>query len=117
MTICGSDMSGMASRGAVRRAYTLPRVASATASQINRRRRSSASMMLVFMTHGAVRAAGLQLVFRVDEEAAERDDFIAGFETVKHLRVQLALQACVNLRWNVVARMLLHIDDAPVAFL
>src|SRR5689334_2025415 len=97
--ICGSEMSGMASSGAVRSAQTLASAAITTAIQISVRRLSTASMVVVFMAHAGIASGfrGFELVFGIHEETAERYDFFTAFQAVQHLRMELPLQARVDL--------------------
>src|SRR6478735_7362641 len=110
-TICGSEMSGMASSEAVRIEYALTSTPAATISQATDFHR-----MTSLMRRGSIRRVRpLQLVLRVDEEAAERDDLGLVFHAVEDLREQFALHARVNLGGDVLPGLRLDVDDVRVA--
>src|SRR5205809_5711696 len=98
-TICGSEISGMASRLAVRMEYRLNRTPAATRAQTIILRRMTALMRVMIIGGCPERPliGPLQLVFCVDEKTPEGDDLSVFVESVEDLCVQLALDAGVNL--------------------
>src|SRR5437899_1874610 len=72
-TICGSEMSGMASSDAVRTAYTLRSTPAPTSAQTTAFQRMTALMTLMIIRPGPGRPlfCPLQFVLGVDEETAE----------------------------------------------
>src|SRR6185369_14243995 len=69
-TICGSEMSGMASSEADRIAYALRATAPATSSHTTARHRMTARMTETIMSSAS--GSFLEFLLRVDEEAAKR---------------------------------------------
>src|SRR5437588_8298848 len=110
MTICGSEMSGMASSEAARMAYTLNSTAAATRSQT-----SAFTRMTVLMTLRSIRA--FQLVFGVDEKAAKRDDVRILRQSIKNLCVELALKTRVNFPGHVLFGLPLNVHNVLVSLL
>src|SRR5262245_61156702 len=109
--ICGSEMSGIASSAAARRAYALSATSAATRLQTTQRNRMTSLMMPVIMLRSTDASGALQLEVGIDEEAAERHDLFAGLQTLSHLRVQLALDPELDLPRHVAALLLLHVHD------
>src|SRR6059036_1239339 len=108
MTICGSEMSGMASSGAIRIVYTLAATPASTRISTTTRKR----MIIPWRALGGK----FQFVFGVDEKTAEADDLIPFHQAAFHGRVQFALNAGPDLDRNILASLTRHVDDTLVAF-
>src|SRR5262245_40782694 len=97
-TICGSEMSGIASSDASRTEYRLTSTPAAASAKTAARHLTTVLMRLRIIRGSlAGRFAGaLQFVLSVDEETAEGNDRRTVGQTVEHLRIQLALNAGVK---------------------
>src|SRR5215831_9295541 len=115
MTICGSEMSGMASSDAERITKTLSAIAPATSTHTTARRRMTPRMMLRIISSAS--GSFLEFLLSIDEEAAERDDLVTVLHAAGDFRVELALPADLDFLRRVLPGLLLHVDDVPVALL
>src|SRR5262245_31376172 len=115
MTICGSEMSGIASSGAFWMEYRLATTPAAIRTNTIALKRMIFLMIVVSITR-CVLPCGLQFEFGIDEKASDRDHLGALIQTMQNLRVQFPLYTRVNLLGYVVAGMLLDIDDSLLSF-
>src|SRR6266516_1578969 len=116
MTIWGSEMSGMASSGAMRIVYTLAPTPASTRISTTARKRMTLLMMLLIIPRRAL-CGKFQFVFGIDEKTAEADDLITFHQTAFHGCVQLTLNSGVDLDRNILAPLTRRIDDTLVSFL
>src|SRR5215468_5458078 len=115
MTIWGSEISGMASSDAERIATTLNATAAATSNHTTARHRITARMTARIISSAF--GSFLQLLFSIDEEAAEGHDRLAVVHAAGDLGVELALPADLDFPRRVLPRSLLHVDNVLLAFL
>src|SRR5438445_9835824 len=113
MTICGAEMSGIASRGAMRIVYTLAATPASTRISTISRKRMTLLMMLLIIPRRAL-GGKFQLVFRIDEKTAEADDLITFHQPTFHGCVQFSLDARLDLDRSILASLPLDVDDALV---
>src|SRR5438128_8579528 len=115
MTIWGSEMSGMASSGAMRIVYTLAATPASTRISTTSRKRMTLLMMRLIIPWRA-RGGKFQFVFGVDEKTTEADDLITFHQTAFHGSIQFPLNSGVDLDRNILAPLTRHVDDTPVSF-
>src|SRR2546425_6104908 len=116
MTIWGSEMSGMASSGAMRIVYTLAATPASTRIRTTTRKRMTLLMMRLIIPWRAL-GGKFQFVFGIDEKTAEADHLITFHQAAVHGGVEFALDAGPDLDWNILAPLTRHVDDTLVSFL
>src|SRR5438094_10554564 len=116
MRIWGSEMSGMASSGAMRIVYTLAATPASTRISTTTRKRMTLLMMRLIIPWRAL-GGKFHFVFAVDEKTAEADYLIPFHQATFHSRVQFALNAGADLNLNILTSLTRQVDDTLVAFI